>query len=111
MEYSFFPYRASATKELAAQLTFGVNHFDYIERTIYLKDRETVGDAQFVVGFDLTQPWGNTDVTLETLTCFHDTGRHRIELDGELDARLSKGFSPNLGGSISRIRDQLYLRA
>ena len=111
VEYSFFPYRMSATKELTAQLTLGVNHFNYIEHTIYGKDKETVGDAQFVVSFDLTQPWGNTDVTLETLTYFHDTGRHRIELDGELDVRLFKGFSLNLGGSISRIRDQLYLRA
>jgi hypothetical protein len=111
VEYSFFPYRASATKELTAQLTLGVNHFAYLERTIYGKDRETVGDAQFVVSFDLTQPWGSSDVTLETLTYFHDTDRHRLELDGELDVRLFKGFSLNLGGSVSRIRDQLFLRA
>jgi hypothetical protein len=111
VEYSFFPYRASATKELTAQLTLGVNHFDYIERTIYGKDRESVGDAQFIASFDLTQPWGSSDVTLESQTYFHDFGRHRIELDGELDARLFKGFSLNLGGSISRIRDQIYLRA
>ena len=111
VEYSFFPYRVSATKELTAQLTFGVNRFDYIERTIYGKDSETVGDAQFILGFDLTQPWGNTDVTLETLAYLHDTSRHRLELDGEIDVRLFKGFSLNLGGSISRIRDQIYLRA
>ena len=111
VEYSFFPYRASATKELTAQLTFGVNRFDYIERTIYGKDSETVGDAQFILGFDLTQPWGNTDVTLETLAYLHDTSRHRLELDGEIDVRLFKGFALNLGGSISRVRDQIYLRA
>ena len=111
VEYSFFPYRASARKELTAQLTLGVNHFDYVEPTIYGKDRETVGDAQFIVSFDVTQPWGSSDVTLETLTYLHDPRRHRLELDGELDARLFKGFSLNVGGSISRIRDQIYLEA
>jgi hypothetical protein len=110
VEYSFFPYRASATKELTAQLTVGINNFDYTETTIYDKNNETVGDALFVTSFDLTQPWGTTDVTFETLTYFHDPGRHRMELDGSLDVRLFKGFSLNLGGSISRIRDQLYLQ-
>ena len=109
VEYSVFPYRVSARKELTAQLTLGANHFDYVERTIYGKDRETVGDAQFIVSFDVTQPWGSSDVTLETLTYLHDPRRHRLELDGELDARLFKGFSLNVGGSISRIRDQIYL--
>ncbi|MEO5895829.1 MAG: hypothetical protein ABIS06_09030 [Vicinamibacterales bacterium] len=48
-------------------------------------------------------------LTLETLTYVHDPGRHRVELDGGLDVRLFEGLSLNLGGSISRIRDQLYL--
>ena len=109
VEYSFFPYRLSATKELTAQLTVGGSHFDYIERTIYGKDRETVADAQFIVDFDLTQPWGTAEVTLDTLTYLHDPGRHRMELDGEMDVRLFKGFALNVGGSVSRIRDQLYL--
>ncbi|CAN5795671.1 hypothetical protein BH18ACI5_BH18ACI5_12460 [soil metagenome] len=110
VEYSFFPYRVSATRELTAQLTLGLNRFDYTELTIYDKEKETVADALFIVGFDLTQPWGSTEVTLETLTYLHDPGRHRVELDGGLDVRLFKGFSLNLGGSISRIRDQLYLQ-
>ena len=41
----------------------------------------------------------------------HDPGRHRLAVDGGLDVRLFKGFSLNLDGSASRIRDQLYLPA
>ena len=111
VEYSFFPYRLSSRKELTAQLTLGVNRFNYIERTIYGKLQETVADVQFITGFDVTQPWGSADVTLDTLTYLHDTARHRLELDGELDARLFKGFSLSVGASVSRIRDQLYLPA
>jgi len=110
VEYSFFPYRESATKELTAQLTLGINHFDYTELTIYDKEKETVADAFFVGSFDLTQPWGSTEITFETVTYLHDPGRHRLELDGGLDARLFKGFSLNVGGSISRIRNQIYLQ-
>jgi len=109
IEYSVFPYRASATRELTAQVTLGINHFDYTETTVYDKDQETVGDARLVAAFDLTQPWGSTEITFETLAYLHDPGRHRLELDGRLDIRLFKGFSLNVEGAISRIRDQLYL--
>jgi hypothetical protein len=111
IEYSFFPYRESARRQLTAQLTLGVNHFDYAETTIYGKDKETVADALFIASFDIQKPWGTSDVTFETLTYFHDPGRHRLELEGSVDVRLFKGFSLNANGSISRIRDQLYLPA
>lgn len=111
IEYSFFPYRESSRRELTAQLTFGVSHFDYIERTIYDKDTEAVTDAFFITRFNVLQPWGSTGVSFETSTYLHDPGRHRLELDGGIDVRLFKGFSLNVSGSASRIRDQLYLRA
>ena len=111
VEYSFFPYRESSRRELIAQLTIGVDHFDYMETTIYGKDTETVGDALLLVGYNLQQPWGSSDVGLETIVYFHDPSRHRLELDGNIDVRLFKGFSLNVNGGISRIRDQLYLPA
>jgi hypothetical protein len=111
VEYSVFPYRESARRQLTAQLTVGVNRFDYTETTIYGKDEETVADALFIASFDVQQPWGTSDVTFETLTYLHDPARHRLELDGSIDVRLFKGFSLNANGSVSRIRDQLYLQA
>jgi hypothetical protein len=32
-------------------------------------------------------------------------------VDGDIDVRLFKGFSVNVGGSASRVHDQLYLKA
>ena len=111
VEYSFFPYQLSATKELTAQITLGVSNFDYIERTIYEKDQETVGDLYFITRFDTQQPWGSMEASFETSMYLHDPARHRLEVDGFFDVRLFKGLSLNMGGSASRIRDQLYLRA
>jgi hypothetical protein len=111
VEYSFFPYRISATKELTAQLTLGVANFDYIEQTIYGKDHETVGDLYFITRFDTLQRWGSIEASFETSMYLHDPARHRLEVDGFFDVRLFKGLSLNMGGSASRIRDQLYLQA
>lgn len=111
IEYSFFPYAVSATRELTAQLTLGVSNFDYIERTIYEKDGETVGDLYFITRFDTQQPWGSMEASFETSMYLHDPARHRLEVDGFFDVRLFRGLSLNMGGSASRIRDQLYLQA
>lgn len=111
VEYSFFPYRLSARKELTAQLTVGVSQFDYTDTTIYGRDAETVGDLSFITRFNTRQPWGSTGLSVETSAYLHDPARHRLEVDGGLDVRLFRGFSLNLDGSASRIRDQLYLKA
>lgn len=111
VEYSFFPYQMSATKELTAQVTLGINGLDYYEETIYGKTSETVSDLLFITNFDVQQPWGSMEATLETSMYLHDPARHRVELDGSFDVRLLKGLSLNMGGSVSRIRDQLYLKA
>jgi hypothetical protein len=111
VEYSFFPYRVSARKELTAQLTLGVTQFDYIDRTIYDKDDESVADALFITRFNAQQPWGSAGVSFETSGYLHDPGRHRLVLDGGIDVRIFKGFSLNADGTASRIRDQLYLKA
>lgn len=111
IEYSVFPYRLSARKELIAQLTLGLNEFDYIDTTIYDKDQEVVADAYFITRFIAQQPWGSMEAAFETSMYLHEPSRHRLEVDGFVDVRLFKGFSLNIGGSASRIRDQLYLRA
>lgn len=111
VEYNVFPYQLSARKELTAQLTIGVTQFDYTETTIFGKDSETVGDALFITRFNTRQPWGSTGISFETSTYLHDPARHRLAVDGDIDVRLFRGFSLNMNGSASRIRNQLYLRA
>ena len=111
VEYSVFPYRESSRRELTAQLTLGVANFDYVKTTIFDKTGETVGDAFFITRFNARQPWGSMDTSFESTIYLHDPGRHRLAVDGGLDVRLFKGFSLNVDGSASRIRDQLYLPA
>jgi hypothetical protein len=111
IEYSVFPYAESSRREMTVQFTTGVNRFDYLETTIYGKDRETVADGVLLGSFDVRQPWGSSGVSIEAATYFHDVERHRVVLNGDIDVRLFKGFSVTMDGSVSRIHDQLYLRA
>jgi hypothetical protein len=111
VEYDFFPYSESSHRELTLQLTSNVNHFRYIEPTIYGRMSETAGDAALVGAFDVRQPWGSCGLSLETATYLAHLDRHRLVAAGNLDVRLFKGFALSLEGAASRINDQLYLAA
>jgi hypothetical protein len=111
IEYSFFPYSESSRRELTVQFTTGVNHFKYLETTIYGKTSETAADGTLIGALDVRQPWGSSGLSIEAATYFHDLERHRFVVNGDIDIRLFKGFSLTLDGSVSRIHDQLYLRA
>ena len=111
VEYNVFPYSESSRRQLTVQLTANVNHLKYLERTVYGKEHERVGDAVLLGALDVRQPWGSTGLSLEAATYFHDFGRHRVVAYGEIDVRLFKGLSLTVDGTGSRINDQLYLRA
>jgi hypothetical protein len=111
VEYSVFPYAESSRRELIFQLTTGINHFDYTERTVFGKDRETVGDARFEASLDVRQPWGSSGVSFETAAFLPDPSRYRLAVQGDFNVRLFRGLSVNMDGSWSRINNQLHLRA
>jgi hypothetical protein len=111
LEYNVFPYAESSHRQLTMQVIVGVTHFDYMETTIYGKDTQVASNAVFLSSFDIRQPWGSSGVSFEASSYFHDPSRHRLVVDGEIDVRLFRGFSLNMDGSATRVRDQLYLRA
>jgi len=109
IEYSFFPYAESTRRSLYAQYTIGINRIAYRELTIFDKLEETLYDQAFETTLSLRQPWGSTRVTLEAANYLHDLSKHRLSFDGRIDVRLFRGFSLNVNGNASRVRDQLYL--
>jgi hypothetical protein len=111
VEYSVFPYTESSRRALVLQLTAGINHFDYIQRTVFDKVQETVGDGLFTASLDMRQPWGSTGLSFETAAYLNDPSRYRLAVQGDFDVRLFRGLSVNLDASWSRINNQLYLRA
>jgi len=55
------------------------------------------------------QSWGSSNLSLDWLNYLHDFNRHALTLSGNVDLRLGRGFSLNIGGSAARINDQIYL--
>jgi len=109
VEYNIFPYAESSTRELTFQYLVGVDRVNYEEETIFDKMKETLYRHSLDTSLSLRQPWGTSRVSLEFRQYLHDLSKNSLQLDGNLNVRLFRGFSFDIDGNVSRIRDQLYL--
>jgi hypothetical protein len=109
VEFSVFPYREYASRQLLFQYTVGLSNVRYNEITLFDKLHETLWRHEASASFDQRQPWGSVQTRLEWSQYLHDFALYRLEGDVELDFRITRGLSLNLEGSASRIRDQVSL--
>jgi hypothetical protein len=63
-----------------------------------------------VVGtLQTNQPWGNARLNLSVNQYLHDPGKYNVQIGGNGQWRVFRGFSLNLNGNYTRVRDQLFL--
>ncbi len=109
IEYSVFPYREYASRQLVIQYKAGVRHARYNEITLFDKLRETVGQHQLSTDLDLKRKWGSLEIGLEASQYLHDLGMYRVEAQTDLSFRIIRGLSVSIEAQVSRIRDQISL--
>ncbi|ODS52318.1 MAG: hypothetical protein ABS36_17110 [Acidobacteria bacterium SCN 69-37] len=109
LEYSVFPYSEYATRQLRLEYGVGVIHARYNEVTLFGRLRETRPRHLLAATLQQRQPWGSIESRVEWSQYLHDPGLSRLEFDGEVSLRLIRGLSLDIGGSASRIRDQISL--
>lgn len=101
--------RTSTRRQLRVLYRVAMSHYNYREETIYDKFQETLLSETLSITFEQKEPWGNVSARLEGSHYFHDFSKNKIVLSGNLSFRLFKGFSLNVNGRYSSIRDQLGL--
>ena len=109
-EYDIFPYAESTRRSLTFSYLVGVGTYDFREITIFDRLTETVPEHTFLASLGLRQPWGSVGLQSSFLQHLDSPSRNRFNVYGDADVRLFKGFSFNIYGDYSRIRDQINLR-
>ncbi len=109
LEYNIFSYAESTRRQLRILYRVGLSYYKYREQTIYDKFQETLLSETLSITFEQKEPWGNVSARLEGSHYFHDFSKNKIVLSGNLSFRLFKGFSLNVNGRYSSIKDQLNL--
>ncbi|MFO7303005.1 MAG: hypothetical protein DIU54_011365 [Acidobacteriota bacterium] len=109
VEYNVFPYADYAMRQLRIEYAVGLLYARYNEVTIFDRVRETRPRHALSATLEQRQPWGTIESRLEWSQYLDEPGLSRLEFDGEVSLRLVRGLSLDIGGSASRIRDQISL--
>ena len=109
IEFNVFPYSDYVRREFRFLYKAVYNNVDYEEETIYGKIKESLFYESLAATFELKERWGSLSSTLEGLHYFHDFEKNRLKLNCNINLRLFEGFSLDIRGNVSMIRDQLSL--
>ena len=108
-EWDYFPYKEFARRKLAVLYSVGARSLRYREVTIYDRLRETRPIHALDVTYGARQPWGEANITLSGSQYLDALKYYNAGLFGDVEVRVGKGLSVNVGGNLTRVRDQLYL--
>jgi len=111
IEYNVFPYDESTRRAITFRYTVELAAFDYMEQTVELKTSQVLPRHTLTVSARVQQPWGEINGSVEGIQYLNDPRTHRINTFLNIEYRLFRGFSVDLFGRISRIKDQFFLPA
>jgi len=109
VEWDYYPYKDFARRKLAVLYTVGMRSFQYQQVTIYDRLRETRPVHTLDVTLAARQKWGEANVTVYGSQFLDGLKYYSAGVSGGVNVRLGRGFSFNIDGSLSRVRDQLFL--
>ncbi len=109
IEYDIYPYSQSTRRQLRLLYRVGFNPVIYYDTTIYEKTKDNLWNHSLTAAFQAVQKWGSVNISFVYSNYLHDWSKNNLSLDGELDLRIAKGLSLNIGGGVSLIHDQLSL--
>jgi hypothetical protein len=109
LEYDFFPYKESSRRMLTAQYSIGVRTAQYRDTTIYFQIEETHPHHSISLSYYTQEQWGSVNVYTSYSQYLHDPDFFNMGVGGNTDVKLFKGFSFNIFGDYSKVRDQLSL--
>ena len=109
VEYSVFPYGDHTRKALTVEYGIGPRYFNYSEETLFEKEEELRVEHSLSTALNLRQPWGTVRTSISGAQYLHDVRSYELSLGTNLNLRLVRGLSLNVGANYSRIHNQLHL--
>lgn len=109
VEFDVFPYAESSRRALTIAWQLYPEYDDYTEETLYGKTTELLLQQEIDLGFARKEPWGSINLNAGFFQYLDHPDKYRLNVYGETSLKLFRGFSLDLDGSASRVRNQLSL--
>ena len=98
VEYSLFPYSMSSRKEITFRFLLLGGYYNYIEETLFDKNKEFLYRQAFSATVRFEQPWGSVSSELEGSHFLHDLQKNRLEFSSRIRLRVVKGLQIDFSG-------------
>jgi hypothetical protein len=114
VEFAFFPYAESSTRDFRARYEINFRHNRYEELTVYNETEQTMMQNQLMVFGNFRQPWGSAGARLSLESYVTDFEQslfdlYNISLRTNMDVRIARGLSVNFNAEVSSVHDQIWL--
>tara|TARA_A100001011_G_C14251053_1_gene817857 strand:- start:23 stop:1225 length:1203 start_codon:yes stop_codon:yes gene_type:complete len=106
IEYSFYPYKDVLSKEITLSYRIGAGKRNYIEKTIYGFEKQTLASQAVSLNIRFRQKWGNISSNLDATQFLNDGSKKRFSWRSNLDIRVFEGLAVRLSGNVNLIREQ-----
>mgnify|MGYP006241751725 FL=1 len=111
IEYSFYPYKDVLSKEITFSYRIGAGKRNYIEKTIYGFEKQSLSSQAVSLNIRFRQKWGNISSNLDATQFLNDGSKKRFSWRSNLDIRVFEGLAVRLSGNVNLIREQYSLAA
>ena len=116
VEFAFFPYSQTSTRDFRARYEVNIRRNQYEELTVYNKMDQVLVQNQLMIFSNFRQPWGSSraSISLESyVTDFEESlfDLYNIRFRTEFDIRVARGLSLTTDVELSSVHDQIWLPA
>lgn len=109
LEYNFYPYSESSSKQIRLTYKLGVLFNKYFEETVYFKEKEYLANQSLCLSTDLIQPWGSISASLYGSNYLQDLEKYYVSFYTYFALKLLKGLSLTCSFDYSKINNQISL--
>jgi hypothetical protein len=109
VEWSLYPYREANRRQLTVAYRVGASHITYRDTTIYGEIQEVLPQHLLNAGYEVIQPWGEIEIGVNASQYLNDLSKQSFSFDAEIDVRITRGLSVEIGGELEIIHDQINL--
>jgi hypothetical protein len=109
VEWSLYPYREATRRQLTVAYRLGASHITYRDTTIYNESEQLLPQHLLNLDYEVIQPWGQVEVGVNGSQYLYDLSLLSLAIDAEIEVRITRGLSVEVGGSLEFIRDQINL--
>ncbi|MBO6575954.1 MAG: hypothetical protein JJ896_10110 [Rhodothermales bacterium] len=109
VEWSLYPYREATRRQLTVAYRVGASHITYRDTTIYNEIEQLLPQHLLNAGYEVIQPWGEVEIGVTSAQYLHELERFSLQFDAEIEVRITRGLSVEVGGSLEFIHDQINL--